>query len=153
MANRWFNQFLTTPAKGIVIVKAQIAFAATAAPTLVAWNPSTRTYAAAPTGGTHGVTSVARNGTGDYTIVLQDTYQRLAGFFVSFIGSANAVAPLFQVKVASNPNLTASLVAQGLGTTAKTINLLLFSAANTAADPAATELGIVTLHLQNSAAF
>lgn len=153
MANRMWTEFSFTPVKGLHTVYAQIAFNGTGSPTLLAWNPATKTYAAAPTGGTQGVLSVTRNGTGDYTIKLQDTYQRLLGYDPMFIGSTNAAAPIAQVKVASSPNAAGSTTAQGLGTGFNSINLLTFSAQGTAADPAATELGIIGLTMQNSAAF
>ncbi len=153
MGNHHWNQFSLTPVKGVNAIYAQVAFNATGTPTLVAWNPSTRTYAAAPTGGTQGVLSVSRTGTGAYTITLQDTYQRLIACNVTLIGSAAALAPIWQVKVASNPNAAAATTAQALGTSANAVQIQFYASQNSAADPAATELGIIEIKVQNSAAF
>jgi hypothetical protein len=55
----------------------------------------------------------ARNGTGDYTLTLQDKFIRVLQAGITFIGSANAAAPLYQLKVASNPNAAGATTANG----------------------------------------
>ena len=154
MANRFFSEFNYMLDKGVVTLFAAVQFNGSSTPTLVQWNPTSRTYSAAPTAGSRGIKSITRNGLGDYTITLQDTYQRLLVFGVTFVSSTTAAAPIAQVKVASNPNSAGSTSAQGLGTGFNAIEFLTFGAQNplTAADPANTELGIINITLQNSSA-
>lgn len=152
MANRQFTQFNLMMDKGVVTLFAAIGFNGSGTPTLYQWSPTARTYSAAPTAGCRGIKSITRNGTGDYTLTLQDTYQRLLVAGITFISNSNAAGPIYQVKVASNPNTAGSTVAQGLGTAFNAVEILTFSAQGTAADPGTTELGIVNLTLQNSSA-
>ena len=160
MAQRLWEQYTLSPEKGIVALYAVIGFNGSSTPHLLAWNGATGVYNTAATTGTmpgyRGVKSVARNSAGNYTIVLQDTYQRILTANVTFIGSTNAVAPIAQIKVASDPTNSQAFgtgVGAALSTTNNTVTLLTFSAAGTAADPAATELGILELVLQNSVAY
>lgn len=153
MADRQFQQMAYTIEKSPVTLWIPIAFAATAAPMLLQWNPLTRTYAAAPSiGSRHGAISVTRNSVGNYTLILRDTYQRILETDFTIISSANPVAGAIAIRAASNPNAANAVTATGLSTTSNSVNFILFSSANTPADPAATELGIVMLTLQNSAA-
>lgn len=152
MANRFFSEFNYMMDKGVVTLFAAVGFNGAGTPTLYQWNPTARTYSAAPTGGCRGVKSIARNGTGDYTLTLQDSYQRLLVAGLTFISNSNAAGPIYQIKVASNPNTAGSAVAQGLGTSFNAIEVLTFSAQGAAADPGNTELGIINITLQNSSA-
>lgn len=153
MADRQFQQIAYTIEKSPVTLWIPIAFNGTGAPTLLQWNPGTRTYAAAPSiGSRHGAISIARNSAGNFTLILRDTYQRLMEIGWSIISSANPVAITIAARAASNPNATNAATATGLSTTSNSINFVVFSAAGTPADPAATELGEIKLVLQNSAA-
>jgi hypothetical protein len=80
MANRLFTQFRYTLEKKIVDIYGKATIAATGAPTLVATKSK-------------GVSSIARTGTGAYTITLQDTYVDLllAGFHIELASGAPAV--------------------------------------------------------------
>jgi hypothetical protein len=148
MANRFLQQFRFGFEKMPVDVYAVINIGASGAPTLEAWTPSTGgggSYAAAQSTGFRGVKSIVRNGTGDYTLTLQDSYQRLVGFDVTFQSAttAKAVAPIVSI--------------QGTGTTlgtstGGTIRFFTQSAANTAADPASGEVMLIHVALQNSTA-
>ena len=87
MANRLSTQFTNTIIKGVYTVYARINIGATGAPTLQKWNPANRTYTAAPTTGSgpyaigvEGVKSISRISAGVYTLLLQDTWQRLLAF-------------------------------------------------------------------------
>lgn len=155
MANRNWVNVNVTPEKGLITLYVPVAFNSTSAPSLLQWNTITRTYAAAPAAGCrHGAVSFVRNSAGNYTLTLQDTYQRCVELDVTIISSANPLAGSPAIRTASNPNLSGSTVAQGLGTaaTSNSVNFLLFSSAGTPADSAATELGIIKLVLQNSSA-
>jgi hypothetical protein len=152
MANRFFTEFNYMLDKGVITLFVAIGFNGSGTPTLFQWNPTTRTYAAAPTGGARGISKIARNGTGDYTITLQDTYQRLLVAGLTFISNSNVAGPIYQVKVATNPNLAGSTAAQGLGASFNAVEILTFSAQGTAADPGTAELGILNLSMQNSSA-
>lgn len=153
MADRQFQQFSYTIEKAPVTLWIPVAFNATGAPTLLQWNPASRIYAAAPTvGSRHGANSITRNSVGNYTVVLHDAYQRVLEVDVSLITSANPVAGSVAIRAASNPNAANAVTATGMDTTSRQVTFVLFSAAGTPADPAATELGLIKLTLQNSAA-
>lgn len=64
MANRTFNQFQGSLEKGVVQLFAEVSFDPLGAPTLVRGK---------------GIAGVVDNGSGEYTINLQDTYQRVLG--------------------------------------------------------------------------
>lgn len=87
MANRTFTQFRGHLEKAPVSIFIALDGAGAANPVLL--NGSLTT---AGTGGYKGVKSVTRNGVGDYTITLQDTYQKvLSAKFCVF--SRTAAAP------------------------------------------------------------
>jgi hypothetical protein len=154
MANRTFNQFVSSLEKGIVFIEAAVGFNSSSTPNLLAWNGATRVYTKVSTA-TRGVLSFTRGGTGNYTLTLSDAYARLLGCFVTFIGSANAAAPIWQVKVGTDPTNGQAFgtgFGAGLGSTSNALNLLTFSAQGTAADPANTEIAVISLMLQNSSA-
>lgn len=88
MANRMFQQFQGAVLKNLVTLYAQVAIGATGACTLRKWDYAAKALANAPTAtgtspyqtGEAGIKSITRNTTGAYTIVLQDTYQRMVDF-------------------------------------------------------------------------
>ena len=138
MANRQLQQFTGTLLKRVVKLYVTVKY--TSSGNVVAlqkWNYQTKALAAAPTAtgispyqtGEAGIKSVARTGTGAWTVVLQDSYQRLLG--VNFLGTvaASGVSTI----VAMGTNTTGTDVTSN---TAPTIKLVLSSATATAADPA-----------------
>lgn len=127
MANRLFTQFTQRLEKGVVTVHAHVAIGATGAPTLQAWNPNTRTYSTAGSAGFAGVKSITRTGAGLYSIVLQDSYQRLLGceaYFTVAGGTSNVT------DVAGNATLT-----NVNSNSAPTVAICTMSSTATAADP------------------
>lgn len=130
-----------------------MAFNAASAPTLLQWNPATRTYAAAPSvGSRHGALSFVRNSTGNYTLTMPFTFQRLMEMDLTFITSANPLGLGASIRAASNPNAANAATATGLNTASNAVVIIIEASAGGLVDPAATELGIVKLTLQNSAA-
>jgi hypothetical protein len=90
MANRLTTIQQGALVKGIVTIYARVNIGATGAPTLQKWNPSSRTYTAAPTSGSgpyaigaEGVKSISRVSAGVYLLTLQDTWQRFVSFRAS----------------------------------------------------------------------
>lgn len=144
MANRAFQQFSYRLEKGICVVHLHAAIGATGAPTLQSWAPNTRTYATAGTAGFGGVKSITRTGTGLYSIVLQDTYQRLLGVSAMFSlagGTSNIV------QVANNTTLTAVNTIS-----APTVAIACMSSTATVADPDNGCQMDLEIYLQNSSA-
>jgi hypothetical protein len=79
MANRFFSQFQYSLEKKVVNLFGQVAIGATGAPTISAANSK-------------GITSIARNSAGKYTITLQDSYNRFLGLAVTLKLSSGAPA-------------------------------------------------------------
>lgn len=77
MANRYFNQFVLTQDKRQVIISGIISLNSSAAVTGDNFNSL--------------VTSVAKSGTGEYTITLADKYQELKSLNVSYEGAGDIV--------------------------------------------------------------
>jgi hypothetical protein len=158
MANRFYDQFQQTLVRGLVTAFIDVKFNGSGSPTLVDFNYSvangTGTLATANSKGSKfGGLTFVRNGTGDYTLTLQDKFIRILQAGVTLIGSSNVAAPLWQIKVASNPNAAGATTSAGWTSTANNaVELLFFSAQGTAADPAATEFGVIGLQLMNSSA-
>lgn len=158
MANRFYDQFQQTLVRGLVTVFIDVKFNASSTPTLVDFNYSLAngngTLATASSKGSKlGGLTFVRNGTGDYTLTLQDKFIRVLQAGITFIGSANVAAPLYQIKVASNPNAASATTANGWTSSASNaIEMLFFSSQGTAADPAATEFAVINLQLMNSSA-
>jgi hypothetical protein len=96
MANRLFNQFQGTLEKSPVILWMRFTVGATGAPTL-------------DTANSKGIKSITRNGVGNYTVVLQDSYQKLLGFnyfsVFSTPAAINAFVTTEAVATNSNPNV------------------------------------------------
>lgn len=150
MANRTFQQFQGTLPKGVVSLFCRVSVAGAGAVTLQKWNPSSRTYTAAPTSGTgpyavgaEGIKTVTRTGTGAWTIVLQDSYQLLKNVRLSST-AASGVLTVVGVGVDSTTDVTSA--------TAPTIKLLFNSASATAADPASGDQIDLEFVLLNSGA-
>jgi hypothetical protein len=149
MANRQFQQFQGSLEKGLVRLCCRVSVAGGGAVTLQKWNPATRTYTSAPTSGVgsysvgaQGIKTVARTGTGAWTVVLQDSYQRLLGVHVTST-AASGVLTVVGVGVDATTDVTSN--------SAPTIKLLFNSATATAADPASGDKIDLEFLLQNSA--
>jgi hypothetical protein len=149
MANRTFSEFQYALEKGKVDLFARVSVAAAGAVTLKKWNPATRTYSAAPTSGvgsysvgSQGIKTVARTGTGLWTVTLQDSYQRLLGAFFTCSNSTGAMT-VVTMGVDTDGDVTSN--------TAPTVMLVFSSSASTAADPASGDEIDLHLILQNSA--
>ena len=107
------------------------------------------TASAAPLGypsiyqaGADGVYSVARTGTGLWTLTLQDKYQRLLSVSGSMDltgGAANIIA------VANNPDITDLPNTSGKGSI---VGIILFSATATPADPTAGATSLMRIKLE-----
>ena len=137
MANRWFNQFGKTLAKEVVSLYAQVSFGASGAPTLVTTGTnSTKT--------SQGIKSISQNGTGDYTITLQDPYYQLLWFGVAWDESSNSgSAPLAYSQ--------SWVKARTVGTTSGgTIEFVTGGAAGAATNPASGEIALIEIVVQNS---
>jgi hypothetical protein len=148
MANRTFQQFQNSLEKGLVHLIARVSVAGGGAVTLQKWNPASRTYTSAPTSGvgsysvgSQGIKTVARTGTGAWTIVLQDSYNRLVdAWFTSTAASGTTTVIAMGVDAATDVT----------SATAPTIKVLLNSATATAADPASGDKIDLHFVLQNS---
>jgi hypothetical protein len=92
--------------------------------------------------GSQGIYTVARTGTGLWTVVLQDSYQRLLGVRFTTT-STSGVATVIAVAVDATSDVTSA--------TAPTVALVFSSASTTAADPASGDKIDLRLTLQNSA--
>lgn len=145
MADRSFQQFQGSLDKGLVKLFCTVSVAGGGAVTLKSWNPSTRAYGNAPTSGSgyakgaQGISSVARTGTGAWTITLQDKYQRLVGCSLMQVTSSGAMT-VVGVAVDSATDVTAST---------PVVKVVFSSAATTAADPANGDQITLELTLQN----
>lgn len=149
MANRDYIQFQYQHEKKPVRLFARVNIGAAGAPTLQAWTPSSGgggTYAAAVTGGYRGIKSITRNGTGDYTLTLQDAFQQMFDWDVAFIAATTlkAAAPL----------VSAFTTGTNVGTsTGGTFRFVCQSAQGTAADPASGEIMLIRLELGDSTSY
>jgi hypothetical protein len=85
MAGRHYNQFSYGLEKYPVTLFAEIVGAGASVPLL-------KNQLGATVTGFHGIKSITRNGAGDYTITLQDTYQRFLDLNIT-MASANGSAP------------------------------------------------------------
>lgn len=157
MANRFFMQSIAALPKGLVVIQARILMSGTT-PVLQVWQPPTQgggygTYGTATAasagfggtkGGAEGVASVTRTGTGLWTLVLQDNYQRLLDWDVKqqLAGGLSTI-----VGVGINSTLTDLTTAGG-----STVAVALLSATATAADPADTTIVVLNFLLSNSTA-
>lgn len=129
MANRLFNQFGATLEKGVVTLFGDVTIGATGAPTLVAANSK-------------GIKSIVRNSAGDYTITLQDTYNKFLSLWVGFQKATAAAAPNQTVK-AKSLNATGGA----------TIEFVLYNNAGAATDPASGEELFIEICVGNSSAY
>lgn len=144
MANRWSNQFVGAMEKGVTVLYAKVSFAASGVPTLV----TTLTVSGQNVGNSKGIASIAQNGTGDYTLTLQDTYVKLLGLSAVFDETSNSgTAPLCgSVWIKSDAVTTPA----GAGTLRFVTGGY---AAGAATNPASTEILKLTIHLCNSTAY
>jgi hypothetical protein len=140
MANRNGTAVQETITKGVVSLFAKVTFGATGAPTLVT------------TGGiSQGIKSIARTGSGAYTITFgipdktgTDKYNALLGWDVSFVGaSSGATVPAAPVKW----TVTDSVASAG------TLAVKFANLSGSATDPADGEIAYLTFHMKNSTAF
>jgi hypothetical protein len=155
MASRAFDQWLWTIPKRVVLITANVAVPTGTTPVLQKYNypvlgSGGRTLSAATVGttplgfpqnyqsGSEGIFSVARTGTGLWTITLQDNYQRLLIAFGSLSIASTAVHNI--VEVAENPTITSMSSANG-----SVVGFKLLSATNTLADPTADASTVVRL--------
>lgn len=154
MANRDFQKNIQTPSAKLVLLQAQVKFAAAGAPTLQQWNPVTRAFSAAPSAGWKGVKSVSRTSAGLFVVTLMDAYNQVLGVNVSFdttLISAQA-APAAPLYYAYGSGPTASVNDSINLTTGGTFTLATLNTSAAATDPASGEFMLLTLTLSDSAA-
>lgn len=128
MANGYYNQFHFSPVPMLTAIYAKISFGATGAPTLVTAN-----------GASKGIASVSRNGAGDFSITLSETFPLLKGINASFVASSGAAAPNVNVK----SDLVSTTKVLRINTQAGGVNT----------DPANGEVLLLEIMLKNSTAF
>jgi hypothetical protein len=92
MANRNYQQRFYSHEKYPVRIFCNLLGTGATAPTLQKWTGTA--LATAGTGGYRGVKSIARNGTGDYTITFQDNFQRLLDFNCKVVAVDGSTTPL-----------------------------------------------------------
>lgn len=150
MANRQFQQYQYALEKAVVHLYCRVSVGGAGAVTLQKWNPASRTFSSAPTTGVgtyavgaQGIKTVTRTGTGAWTIVLQDSYQRLLGIRLATT-AASGVATVGGLAVDSTTDVTSN--------TAPTIKVVLFSTPGTPADPTSGDKIDLRFTLQNSGA-
>jgi hypothetical protein len=166
MANHAFTQFSYSLEAKKVTLYAAIKFGVSGAPTLQQWVPplppqTTGTYVAAVgagggmPGGFGGVAKVVRNSAGDFTLTLQESYQRLLGIRSVFTNTKALGVAAPDMVVASDGTDVAG---------AKTIEVVFEQAqmpastvagtpiVNAPTDPASGELVILTIELSDSTA-
>lgn len=148
MANRTFQQFQNSIEKELVHLVARVSVAGGGAVTLQKWNPSSGTYTSAPTTGvgpysvgSQGIKTVARTGTGAWTIVLQDSYMRLLDVWFTSTATSGTLTVI---------GLGVDATTDVRSNTAPTIKVLFNSATATAADPASGDKIDLHFVLQNS---
>lgn len=126
MANRYFDQFALSLEKQKVLLFSKATIGAAGAPTLDAANSK-------------GIASMVRNSAGNYTITLQDTYNRLLGaHIVLIVGSGTPAAPL------------SFIVSEAVATTKAIVVQFTAVDGTTATDPASGEQVRISLQLKNS---
>jgi len=151
MANRTFNNQQTlTLYKRVVELYPIVTFGATGAPTLKkvqftamgATNVAASSSLAAATttgvgyafGDGAGTRSIARTGTGAYTLTLSDPYQRLIGFEVALISNANGLISTGGFSAAIFASTTSVTTNTALGN-GGVITFILNNGSGAAADP------------------
>lgn len=161
MASRQFKPYFWSLLNGVTWIRARVLMSGTT-PLLQKWNYPTGapngggvgSYANASTtgGGTtwpsqnqqgaEGVRSITRTGTGLWTIVLQDNYQRLLDWDVkqSLAGGLSTI-----IALGENTSISSMTSAGG-----STIGFALLSSTATAADPADTTGVTIDMWLQNA---
>jgi hypothetical protein len=92
MANRNYQQRFYSHEKYPVRIFCNLLGTGAAAPTLQKWTGTA--LAAAGSTGYRGVKSIARNGTGDYTITFQDNFQRLLDFNCKVVAVDGSTTPV-----------------------------------------------------------
>lgn len=127
MANRYLYQFRGSFEPGIVSIMGKVSFAAAGAPTLVA-------------GQNRGIASIVRNSAGNYTITLQDSYQRLLMIEQRALNATPPAAPAMFVVSENVANLPAPTI------------VIQMNAAGVATDPASGEIMLLEINVKNSSA-
>lgn len=126
MANRYMNQFVYTFEQKPCVMFAKVTIGATGAPTLV-------------TASSKGIKSITRNSTGDYTLLLSDTYNSLLHFkHIINSGSSAPTAPGMYIK----SDAVSSATVPGVE--------FVMNAAGTPTDPASGEILYLEIVLRNS---
>lgn len=97
MADRYFNQFLLTPTKRQVMLTGVISLSS----------------AAAVTGETLPFATVAKTGTGTYTITLNDTYQQMRSCQLTMLTTEDALARIKSHAVSSTKTVVIETVTAG----------------------------------------
>lgn len=142
MADRTFQQFQGSIEKGVVKLFGRVSVAGAGAVTFQEWDRTSKAFATAPTNGSGGIASVTRTGTGAWTIVLQDAYQRLLGLRANTT-AGSGVATVGGCGVSSSSDVT---------TPATGILVVFFSTPGTPADPASGDKVDLEITLSNSGA-
>lgn len=154
MASRFLQNQQFSYDKYLVECSGVVNIGASGAPTLQQWTPSSGgggSYKAAVAAGARGIKSITRNSTGNYTVVLQDSFQRLVNYEISFIGPSGTTVPLAPIAtVIPSSGGTATNVNSN---TSPQITFVCQSSAGTPADPASGEQMLLTFFLQNSTAY
>ena len=94
MANRHYEQFQNSLEKKLVNIFINFDGNSTSTPILKSWNPVTAALVTAPSTGYRGVTSITRNGTGDFTFKFQDNYVRLLDVSLNPLAIDGSTTPL-----------------------------------------------------------
>lgn len=130
MADRNFSEKQLSLEKGVVHLFMKVAIGSSGAPTISAAN-------------SRGISSIARNSTGDYTVTLADKYQKLLAFNCVFLDASGLPdAPL--IGLDNSTDVTAST---------PVVRFVCCSSAGTAADPGSGETMYAHFVLSNSTAY
>jgi hypothetical protein len=151
MASRAFQERAYSLDRARVTLTAVIDFGASGACTLKNWIPTVQGvaghYGDATSKGSRGILSVTKNGTGNYTVALQDAYQRLLNVRHRFLNSAAQLEAAPDMKVLTDD----TDVTANHGTVNVTFGTL-SGATFTAVNPGSGERVLLTIELDNSTA-
>lgn len=129
MANARFFQFRYSAERDLVELFAKVTIGSTGAPTLTA---------------TKGITSITRNSTGNYTIVLKDNYNLLLDTSVATICPAPGATASDWCVVSETVNSTKTIVIQTSAATAAGNTALV------ATDPASGDVLMIRMTMRNA---
>ena len=91
-----------------------------------------------------GIASVVHNGTGNYTIVLNDSFNRYMGGFSGFVNNSTG-SGIFKVEVKHDPQTV-----QSYFQTSKSIDVQMYNASEAATDPAAGSVWSFSVYARQS---